>query len=1694
MIITMSHPCHTLSNPSAQLFWCRHCMKIFEDPIQRWRHSKTCKKLVTSNPEHKIVGRDGRLLDVRAGNTENQVIITDIKTQKDKIGTRKPKNLSELNCYICKKGFDSFESMKEHVKRSCNRPDIGPNKDTQSVTSQSLLVDRSKNDNVSVQIESLLKAAQQHQEQEQQKQQQQHQQQQLTDTKCLPENTPIGECLKDIHVEVLSDRGYIKQLQSEQKSTQAALDGSAVDRLHKNPGTCITDNNAEESPKHTAVPHFILENSITDTIEPMSTVITEVHIVTQNEVHIVTQVNTQQNEVLIVTQVNTQQVILQNEIHIVTQVNTQQNEVHIVTQVNTQQNEVHIVTQVNTQQNVVHSNTGKYTTGKSYRMKYITQNEVLIVTQVNTQQVNTQKNEVHIVTQNKVHIVTQVNTQQNEVHSNTGKYTTGKSYRMKYIVTQVNTQQNEVHIVTQNDVHIVTQGNTQQGIEEDNDSDCTFVPPRCRIPAPPTNIHYTETINRTPKPISTIDHECVLLSDSTVTDGETNVLSTGAVQTVLNESKTLKRKTSDCHCFVSKPKKVKTPHTRLRVLSEEIVEKSFKMVDVEHVTETELGLREKENILNEVHLQTSQQNNNCRLNSLPFQKGNCVNNSPEISSSEIPEITSSNSIMSKTVEMLPAVEKDKVIQMNVVSEKSSSKENKSFSETSFVCVKELSLSKSDNGTSELIVKDSGIEKCDTKIKVTQKVNEGSDKKISKKESNKDCDIEVEKKSKKEIDKNETKEKNKDKKEGKAKIVHPKKKQDKPVKCKICDREFKSSQALQKHNKVPCKIKHTRNLTQKVLRPKRTTVQKPQLPELRKKKNNSSKAAVNNKPKLLLRSDRRYSDTILSVKSKKSSKNKNRRKTLSEYNFHFSCCKQYDNSKQGFQVDYESLSEKEQYFFHLEMIPISRLPSDMHSVVITHRNLVNTSFVKENIEDDILNGPFLPPPVLEKIPDMIVIESDCNRTIHNEAELEPPVLEAISEINANAVLSEIEVVTKSQSVNTVVSNSLDIKSQNLHETNENADECTVKKVENRHFLDVITKLSPNKITDICCKTSLDSKPPAKQISVEPISPSKYSTNRHFTDIITVSSNSSVTNNKEISSKDYFNSNNDDRTVADEQKNNSIMQNQSATRHLKFGHENGSSNSRVSDLKLDKNENSFFKVTVGIQTENNSPEKVIYPSSSSSSRLNSQPGKNEVHAIPNEKVKPQLSRNLFESFLNIGERSVASKKVTPNVAKLTDSSKSCHIPVVNSAVSQNSVSHTAKDKTVKGNNNNKNVNSTNYQEIMVYPPKKELPISAPGPSVDKETTSNNNELLELLAKSLGIYPESQNSQSDDKIDSKKNVSSCTDFNSGNKGATTKPSITKTNLGDGNVQIIILNNSASSQDYTTDINVIDIPKPLQKKNETFVKQTEKSKNTYVPVCTGYVNNTNKTKEIQDNTDCTNTVMKSILPQQLQLHRTSSSSSGIVRPVSVPLTLSDSSCTTLRLQGPTLEENSESSGIPLMKDNCVVSGSTLNHVGQVYTNSVIFNNDTYVQDNLNSATCTDTESPCDISYKSANNKLDANTNRKSFDLSQSSSVNIFLPASVKNSHPQSTSDAVSHAQSTSDAVSYAQSTSDAVSISALNIPERNLDEPCVMVQYIEQVQDSQNVSYVYLDDVNTNMMVDNVKYTEESNLTSPLTVSYTL
>ncbi|XP_060080365.1 uncharacterized protein LOC132559757 [Ylistrum balloti] len=121
-----SHPCHNLSNPSKRLFWCRHCMAKFIDPIQRWRHSKTCKKIVSSNPRQEIVSTDGRILQVVAGTTEGSVVVSNLAQMEEpepSVSKRKIRKLvmNDLKCQICERVFVSLDEMREHVKHPCRK-------------------------------------------------------------------------------------------------------------------------------------------------------------------------------------------------------------------------------------------------------------------------------------------------------------------------------------------------------------------------------------------------------------------------------------------------------------------------------------------------------------------------------------------------------------------------------------------------------------------------------------------------------------------------------------------------------------------------------------------------------------------------------------------------------------------------------------------------------------------------------------------------------------------------------------------------------------------------------------------------------------------------------------------------------------------------------------------------------------------------------------------------------------------------------------------------------------------------------------------------------------------------------------------------------------------------------------------------------------------------------------------------------------------------------------------------------------------------------------------------------------------------------------------------------------------------------------------------------------------------------------
>ena len=112
------HPCHQLSNPSAQLFWCRHCMTGFPDPMQRWRHSKECKEIATQKKYGGYSQPNQPVHPLAKGDSPTH------PPQADSPTSNKKKKAMDLRCYICRKEFVTINEMRDHVKRPCNKPEV----------------------------------------------------------------------------------------------------------------------------------------------------------------------------------------------------------------------------------------------------------------------------------------------------------------------------------------------------------------------------------------------------------------------------------------------------------------------------------------------------------------------------------------------------------------------------------------------------------------------------------------------------------------------------------------------------------------------------------------------------------------------------------------------------------------------------------------------------------------------------------------------------------------------------------------------------------------------------------------------------------------------------------------------------------------------------------------------------------------------------------------------------------------------------------------------------------------------------------------------------------------------------------------------------------------------------------------------------------------------------------------------------------------------------------------------------------------------------------------------------------------------------------------------------------------------------------------------------------------------------------
>lgn len=127
-------------------------MTKFGDPIQRWRHSKTCKQIIASNPNLEIQSKDGYVVPIAAASMSDGCIIVSnvaatppvqedpeaLNIQFNQVETEgkygiakkvKKQNieLSDFQCRICKVDFISLDAMKEHVRQGCSKPTLKAN-------------------------------------------------------------------------------------------------------------------------------------------------------------------------------------------------------------------------------------------------------------------------------------------------------------------------------------------------------------------------------------------------------------------------------------------------------------------------------------------------------------------------------------------------------------------------------------------------------------------------------------------------------------------------------------------------------------------------------------------------------------------------------------------------------------------------------------------------------------------------------------------------------------------------------------------------------------------------------------------------------------------------------------------------------------------------------------------------------------------------------------------------------------------------------------------------------------------------------------------------------------------------------------------------------------------------------------------------------------------------------------------------------------------------------------------------------------------------------------------------------------------------------------------------------------------------------------------------------------------------------
>lgn len=598
----------------------------------------------------------------------------------------------------------------------------------------------------------------------------------------------------------------------------------------------------------------------------------------------------------------------------------------------------------------------------------------------------------------------------------------------------------------------------------------------------------------------------------------------------------------------------------------------------------------------------------------------------------------------------------------------------------------------------------------------------------------------------------------------VKVSKKKPKTPKIPKCRICDKVFRTIEVLRKHNKVPCKVRLTRNLTQKVLRPKKLEKPVPQPTAKRKKKQKPAPA----KPKMITLINRRFSDTRLELNKDKKGKLKTRRKSLYDFNFCITRSSEYRNASLDVLVKYDTLNEKEQHFFHLGLMATVHLPSDYKTPKSLIRRVLkeNGSRILEKVDDgeDINSVEKDEPPVLEKVVDAAGRLQEDIYILRDEIndDIEPPVLTTVAQLDS----TRTEVDVSEDMICPVLNASSDKDEETgailpMKEQVSRLDE--LNKENNFEHENLATKLPDAlnseklQLTEQISKPSTQSKDENRTSemlttpgTVSPFkSPNKTLIERHFTDAMDVFS-------------DTF-----------------------------------SDNSEFTKTKVRDEDTTkpSYSVTLGLQTDIPAvTDKVMYPRSAfilkCLKRLENKHRNVQDHKplSTDEKVG---RKNLFESLENVSScsKDVCKSDICSQGKEAKNSIGSCsgieEVVVFPKPVDPKNLEYRKPTFTIPSN-----------EEILTY--EDDNVVVRKQPELDSVSPENGRDLLQIIAKTLGIFPSTKRKPQENPL----------------KGSPKKYKERKPeDIADDKdgMQIIVMNNAAESKDYTMGIDVINVPKNL-------------------------------------------------------------------------------------------------------------------------------------------------------------------------------------------------------------------------------------------------------------------------------------------